>query len=208
MRTIFVALVLVSATTRLAQAQYYGGGWGGYHSSTLQEGSQRGFADVVRSAGAANLLNSEAATKYEDARKKYLENRLQASQNYFDMRRLNAEARRSERSLPLSTEAYARLARQQAPDRLSVSQMDPLTGTIVWPAPLRRPEYDAPRQELERLYSERAGGTDLNYDDIQGACDRFQEQLQADLAKFDPNDFIRAKKFIDSLSYEIKVAQR
>ncbi len=145
---------------------------------------------------------------YEDARKKYLENRLQATQTYFDMRRLNAEARRSERSLPLSLEAYQRLARQQAPERLSVSQLDPLTGTIVWPAPLRRPEYQAPREELERLYVERANGVDLNYDDIQVACDRFQEQIKADLDKFDPNDFIRAKKFIDSLSYEPKVAQR
>ncbi len=207
MRTIFAALAMVLITAPLAQAQYYGGGWG-YHSSTIQEGAQRGFADVVRSAGAANLLNSEATIKYEDARKKYLENRLQATQTYFDMRRLNDEARRSERSLPLSTEAYARLARQQAPERLSVSQLDPLTGTIVWPAPLRRPEYDAPRLELERLYTERANGTSLNYDDIQVACDKFQEQIKADLPKFEPNDFIRAKKFIDSLAYEPKVAQR
>jgi hypothetical protein len=207
MRTIFAALAMVLITAPLAQAQYYGGGWG-YHSSTLQEGAQRGFADVIRSAGAANLLNSEATSKYEDARKKYLENRLQATQTYFDMRRLNTEARRSERSLPLSTEAYARLARQQAPERLSVSQLDPLTGTIVWPAPLRRPEYDAPRLELERLYTERANGTSLNYDDIQVACDKFQQQIKADLPKFEPNDFIRAKKFIDSLAYEPKVAQR
>src|SRR5687768_6794213 len=109
MRTTITTMVLLLAMTgaTFGQTQPYGG-WGGYHyhSSTEVEGAQRGFADFIRSAGAANLMNSEAASKYEDARKKYLENRLQATQTYFDMRRINAEARRSQRSLPLSLEAY------------------------------------------------------------------------------------------------------
>src|SRR5688572_29419390 len=141
MRTSLAVLLLIAGTTSAARAQFFSGGDWGYHSSTYEEGVQRGFADFVRSAGQAQLLNSEAAKNYEDARKKYLENRLVATQTYFDARRMNQEARRSERSPPLSMEAYARLARQQAPDRLSVSQLDPLTGTITWPQPLLRPDY-------------------------------------------------------------------
>ena len=208
MRTTIFATLVVLGLSPAAFGQYYDG-WGGrYHSSTEIEGAQRGFADFIRSAGAANLMNAEATSKYEDARKKYLENRLQATQTYFDMRRLNAEARRSERSLPLSLEAYQRLARQQAPDRLSVSQLDPLTGTITWPAPLARADYQVEREELERLYRERATGIDLNYDDIRQASDRLIERLTREIDKFEPNDFIRAKKFVESLAHETRLAQR
>src|SRR4029453_17208717 len=105
----------------------FGGGTAYGHASTEAEGIQRGFADVVRSAGAANLMNSEAAKNYEDARKKYIENRLQATETFFDMRRVNQQSRSPERPRPLSTEQYVRLARQQAPTRLSVSQFDPLS---------------------------------------------------------------------------------
>jgi hypothetical protein len=205
MRTCF-AVLLVLAPLSIAHAQW---GWGpSYHSSTLEEGVQRGFADVVRSQGAANLMNSMAAINAEEARKKYLENRLQATQTFFDMRRINAESRRSERSLPLSNEAYVRLARQQAPDRLSVSQLDPLTGQITWPAPLRREEYQANREELERLFKERASGVDDNYDSIRTASAQFLDKLKADISKFQPNDFIRGRRFLESLSFELMVAQR
>jgi hypothetical protein len=199
---LFLALISCS----LAQAQW---GWGpSYHASTVEEGVQRGFADVVRSQGAANLMNSMALGNVEDARKKYIENRLQASQTYFDMRRINAESRRSERSMPLSNEAYVKLARQQAPDRLSVSQLDPLTGTITWPVPLRREQYKAHRAELERLFKERASGVDDNYDAIRSEAKKFLDQLRADTSKFQPNDFIQGRRFLESLSHELMVAQR
>lgn len=211
------ALLVVGAVVSGQTAPYVpGGGYGGYgssdyghsHASTYEEGVQSGFADVVRSAGAANLMNSAAAKNYEDARKKYIENRLQATQTYFESRRINQESRDAERSRPLSTEQYVRLARQQAPERLSVSQLDPLSGIITWPASLRSAEYKQDRATIERLYQERARGVDANYQDIQFACEALQAKLQADVAKFDPNDFIRAKKFVESLTYEVKVAQR
>jgi hypothetical protein len=190
----------------LAQAQW---GWGpSYHASTVEEGVQRGFADVVRSQGAANLMNSMAAGNIEDARQKYIENRLQATQTFFDMRRINAESRRSERSMPLSNEAYVRLARQQAPDRLSVSQLDPLTGTITWPAPLRNAAYAENRDQLERLFKERASGVDDNYDEIRAATATFLNKIKTDVSTFQPNDYIRARRFLESLSFELMVAQR
>ena len=45
---------------------YYGMGSNNYrHASTVQEGAARGMADVIRSTGAANLMNSEAAKNFE-----------------------------------------------------------------------------------------------------------------------------------------------
>jgi hypothetical protein len=210
MRTFASSLLVVLAVAPAARAQYgYGyGGYGGGYSSTVEEGAQRGFADVVRSAGMANLMNSEAAKNYEDARKKYLENRMQATQTYFDMRRYNQQARAAERGTPLSTEQYVRLARQQAPDRLSVSQLDPLSGLISWPPSLRRDAYATDRAALEAMFKQRAAGTAGNYDEIRSACDALQDKLKANISTFMANDFIAAKKFVESLSYELSAPQR
>jgi hypothetical protein len=186
----------------------YGYGGGGYgHASTEAEGAQRGFADVVRSAGAANLMNSAAAKNYEDARKKYIENRLQATETYFEMRRVNEESRDAKRPRPLSTEQYVRLARQQAPARLSVSQLDPLSGTIGWPAVLRGEKYKADRELIEQLFKERSRGVVSNYDEIAKACDVLIEKLKPEANTLEANDFIRAKKFVESLKYEVSLAQ-
>jgi hypothetical protein len=58
------------------------------------------------------------------------------------------------------------------------------------------------------LYRERANGVDFNYDDIRVATDRLLERLKTDVSKFEPNDFIRAKKFVESLAHETRLAQR
>lgn len=207
-RTFSFAFLATVLSVSLAHAQW-GGGWGGgYHSSTLEEGVQRGFADVVRSQGMANYMNSMAASNFEDARTKNLQNRMLATQTYFDMRRVNQQARQAERGTPLSNEQYVRLARMQAPDRLSVSQLDPLSGLISWPPPLRREAYAEDRAALEAMFKQRAAGTADNYEEIQAACNRLLDKLRANLSTFVPNDFIAARKFVESLAYELSAPQR
>lgn len=215
MRRILSAFALavvgtIALAPAAAQAQYYGGPGGSWYqpsySSTLEEGAQRGYADIVRSRGMANLMNSQAAKEYELARREYLDNRLHATQTYFEMRRINQEARAAERSSPLSTEQYVRLAHAQAPDRLSVSQLDPFTGQIGWPAALRRTEYAELTSRIDSLFAMRAKGTVLAYDEIHTACDELLAQLKADVNKFKSNDYIQAKNFVSSLSYEAQLA--
>ena len=202
-RMLFVAMVCLAPV--VAQAQYFGDSAQPF-SSTLEEGVQRGYADVVRSFGMANLLNSQAANQLEQARKAYIENRLRATQTYFEMRRYNAEARQAMRSTPLSMEQYVRLARESAPDQLTATQLDPLTGTISWPAPLRLPEYEALRQRIERLFQDRATGY-IVYGEIQNVVNEFLEKLKLDLDKFPPNDYVIARKFLDSLAWAARAVQ-
>jgi len=209
-------LVILVASLVLAQEYVPGGsssayipgyGFGGTaygHASTEAEGVQRGFADVVRSAGAANLMNSEAAKNYEDARKKYIENRLQATETFFDMRRVNQEQRDAKRPRPLSTEQYVRLARQQAPARLSVSQFDPLSGTINWPAVLRDDKFKAERAAIEKLCQERARGVSSNHRDLEEAIQALSDKLKPEAQTLSANDFIQARKFVESLTQEVR----
>jgi len=199
-----IALLTIVVPVAAAQAQWWGDS--GYHSSTLEEGVQRGYADVVRSYGMANLLNSKAAGEFEQARRTYIENQMKATQTYFEMRRYNAEARQAARSTPLSMEQYVRIAREQAPDALSPTQLDPLTGTISWPAPLRQPAYEPLRKRIERLFQDRAAGY-VVYGEIQQACQELADALKADLEKFPPNDYVAAKKFVESLAHAARGAQ-
>ena len=197
MSTRFALSLLVLTLAATASAQY--GGWGS-HSSTLEEGVQHGAADLVRSRGMANLSNAQAATQFEQGRSQYIENNLKATQTYFEMKRVNDEYRRSKDTSPLSMEQYVRIARQQAPDPLGTSQLDPLTGAIGWPMSLRKPEYDALRKKIEALFQRRASGY-AEYSGLAAACTEFLDQIKADLPKFDPQDYVKAKKFLDSLAF-------
>jgi hypothetical protein len=198
-------MLLVVALAASSSGQYFGDS-GQTFSSTVEEGAQRGYADVVRSYGMANLLNSQAANQMEQARKAYIENRLKATQTYFEMRRYNEEARRAMRSTPLSMEQYVRLAREQAPEPLTATQLDPLTGTISWPAPLRSPVYEAFRRRIERLFQDRATGY-VVYGEIQKAILEFQDILKQQVDVLPANDYVDAKKFLDSLVWAARGVQ-
>jgi hypothetical protein len=103
-RLSFIALLFVPAA---AHGQYYGGYGYSYHSSTLEEGVQRGAADIVRSYGLANLLSSQGAKEFEAARSQYLDNEYKATTNYFEVRRYSAEQRRANDTRPLSMEQWS-----------------------------------------------------------------------------------------------------
>src|SRR5437763_10220293 len=114
-RLAFACCVLVPLA---AGAQYFGDSSQTF-SSTVEEGSQRGYADIVRSYGMASLLNAQAVNQIEQARKQYIENQLRAVQTYVDTHRINTEYRNAARPKPLSLEQYVRLAREQAPEPLT-----------------------------------------------------------------------------------------
>jgi len=201
-RFTFACLVLVPF---VAQGQYFGDSAQTF-SSTVEEGAQRGYADIVRSYGMASLLNSQAMNQVELARKQYIENQMRAVQTYVDAHRYNTEYRRSIRSTPLSLEQYVRLAREQAPEPLTATQLDQLTGSISWPAPLRKPEYEAFRKRIDRLFADRATGYAV-YGEIPAACEELAQQLNADIMQFPPNDYIAAKKFLESLAWTARGVQ-
>jgi hypothetical protein len=95
-----------------------------------------------------------------------------------------------------------RLARQQAPARLSVSQLDPFTGKVTWPAALRRPAYDKFRGQIDTLFHAHATGTDLATGEINDLVSAWIEQLKADISSFRQTEYIAARNFLTSLAFE------
>jgi hypothetical protein len=213
MRTFFCLIavaILVQAGSSSAQGRYrgyggYGGYGGGYHASTAAEGFQRGMADVIRSTGAYNLMTSQAMSNVEDARQKYISNRLYGTQTYFEMRKLNKQARAAEAGPRPTQQDVIRYAQERAPNRLTASEVDPLTGSIAWPSLLQEDAFKTEREELEKLYGERAGRGSLTASEVMKANQLIQQMdatLQANVSKVPSLLYSPAKSFLKSLSYE------
>ena len=91
---LLLALATAFAMSRPAPAQWF---YGHSPPGTPASSYARGMADVIRSQGARNLLDAQAATEAEEARKKYLENRMQATETYFRMKSINRSYREDQR---------------------------------------------------------------------------------------------------------------
>ncbi len=142
----------------------------------------RGAADMIRSAGETNLLNSQAAQGYEDARSQNLDNRVKYAETYYAKRRMNEEFRASKKAPPPTAEQLFRRSEAGKPKRLSPGEFDPVSGKINWPLLLRDDAFAQDRATLESLLAEMATNERLSFDQYQQIRDagkRMQEQLNS-----------------------------
>lgn len=197
--------VLLGAAA-IAVGQGYYGGYVDNRASTPGESYARGMSDLVRSAGAANLMNSQAASNYEDARSKNFDNRIKYTDTYFEMRRMNREYRAAERGPRVSTEALFRFARDGVPQRMGPSELDPLSGKINWPSVLMQSDYAAERAKLEQLFAQRANthgfSSASQFTEVKAATDALLTALKENIGAYPSNVYLSAKKFVERLDYE------
>ncbi len=170
------------------------------------------MSDIISSAGQANLMNSEAAKNYEDARKKNIDNHLTYTNTYFEMRRSNREARAAESSGSLSQDQLYRIAADAAPKRPTASKLDPITGQINWPIIMRDPRYEEDMKRLEALFAERAarhGNIGAStYREIEATCEALLAELRANIKEYSGNDYAPAKTLLEGLAYEARFPVR
>jgi hypothetical protein len=181
------------------------------HSSTFEEGVQRGYAAVVRSRGQANYLNSLASVNYQQARTLDIQNRKNTVDAYFYMRQANNAARAGARSERFTTEQYAALAKQAAPSRLSQAEYDSTLGRLNWPAALVSEEFAADRDALDRIFRTRSPGdvgpsTEF-YAQVRNITNSMQQKLRDNIQELDAAQYVAAKKFLLGVSYEASQAQ-
>ena len=197
----------LNGSTCLAQGYY--GGYYDNRAATPAESYARGMADVVRSAGEANLRNSEAAKNYEDARAKYLDNRLKATDTYFQMRSANRQYREAERGERPTADDAARYARSRAPNALSDSQLDPITGRLRWPIALMDDVFQTDRKRLDAMFNYRAKQGYLKTDERQKVNEviaAMQAELKKRIRDYPSNTYLAARNFLESLRVEASQA--
>ena len=211
----FLAGAFVFACVPVARAQVVVGNgfspyavYGGGHASTAAEGYANGMSNIIQSAGSFNLQTSQAAINAEQARSMNLDNRLKGTQTYFEMRRVNTDARKAEQSPGMSTEDSWRYAQMYVPKRPSPAQLDPVSGKIYWPMMLRDPRYDDYRSKIDQLFMQREvahGGIGYEmYTQIVQVTNSLLDTLKKNIDLYNNGDYVRLKNFVESLAYEAK----
>jgi len=187
----------------------YGGGWGGGWGGggTAAGNYQMGAADLTRAAGMYNLSTAMAAISAEQARSMDIQNRLKATEAYFEMRKVNQSYRAAESAARnKNTEGSFRYGHEAMVKRLTIARLDPVTGKLDWPKILMREKYASYRATLDRLFVLRAstpgGLTGDAYQEAVDACNALLAALKLDLPEYQPKDWVEAKNFIDSVAYE------
>lgn len=209
-RGLVIMAAAIACTSFSAPAEAQWGGWGrmGGYASTAGQAADYGMAQVIRAQGYANLQNSEAAKNWEDAKTKEIDNREKWTNTYFQMRKDNREARAEERGPPITQEQAIRLAHTRAPPRLTTTQLDPVTGHITYPLVLTDSVYEPYRENVDRLFAERASsGGSVSYDqfeEIQQAVNDFADALKQHVDKYAAGDYGTARTFLTSLAHEAR----
>jgi len=231
MRTLIATLVIVTAgvTASWAQPGYgpygggYGGGYGGYGGyggwggyggnwgagSTAAGSAAVGMGDLVRSQGMYNQMTAQAMISAEQARTLDLDNKMKSTQTYFEMRRINQEARLAEAQRNRAQAENSRyVAHVSKKPTLTVSQLDPVTGDIHWPASLLQESFTADRTAVQDVFARRAQhriGTSA-YLELRPVIDRMQATLNDQVKVLPPQDFVDSRRFLNMLLEESRSA--
>jgi hypothetical protein len=182
-----------------------GGGGGGGYGQPPYAAYAHGLADIIRSAGMADMLGSESAKNAETALRRRIENRERWTEAYFQMRMINEAHRAALRGPRPTEEDWIRYAQAGKPERLAPSEFDPISGRIHWPVLLDGAKYQAQREALENLFAYRASAGGVNrtaYLQIDQLTNEMMEQLRAEVDDLPAEDYIRARRFLEALAYE------
>jgi hypothetical protein len=182
---------------------YFDNGTHHHHASTHAEGYLRGWADVIRSWGQRNYLDTKALINIEEARSRHIDNRLRSTAAYFEMRQINRSARAAEAGPRVDGEQARRYASMGVPKRASAHEVDPDTGAINWPELLEGPEFASYREYLNEMFAARQQGAD-NTSKIQTTTKKMLNELKTKAGSVDTASYMAAKRFIESLAYEAR----
>lgn len=182
------------------------GGYGGtgYGGTTIGPYLQ-GTAAIIRAGGYVGLADSQAAVNYSVANN----NHALAAQQWYALNSAKWAARKafwdSLKPPKKTPEQWADRARQQLPNRLRPSELDPTTGQISWPSLLLESEFIPLRSEVDILFAQRAAGGGLaatGYISLDEAIDQLRDALTQRVKEYPVDLFITADRFLNSLAYE------
>ena len=206
-RIILPACILLVASTAQAQiaiSPVAVAGWGG--GQTAEGAYLQGAATVIQAEGMYNVNTAQATVEYEQARSLYLTNRRKFTENYYATKEMHqaVEAQKRERN-KTSSEALTFAAKSSVPVKLETAAFNPQTGKIAWPKVLLDNQYTARRAEIEQLTATRTktSGRPETVKKIQAATVEMSSILKSNITKLSANDYVQARKFLDSLAVTV-----
>jgi len=172
---------------------------------TPASAAMRGMGSLIRSQGQYNLDTSMAAINATEARSRQMDNYKKGTQTYFEVREMNRRYRAAERGPRPTMEDLVRFAQAGRPDRLSPSELDPISGEIYWPILLRADEFAPERAALQQAFAGRADRGAISTQEfsvVDATTEKLIRELRQNIADLPPNQYLAAKRFLESLAYE------
>ncbi|QDT64913.1 hypothetical protein [Calycomorphotria hydatis] len=169
--------------------------------------AQRGMAmsEIIRSQGEYNLNTAQALSEYEDARSKYIDNRVKALQAYQERKRMGQAWRDQEQEKKRAQAAnyIDHMEKTSEPDRLGPDEFNPRSGTLDWPIALQTDQFTESRNKIDELMQVRnyTSGADS---EILTLASSMLDQLRSMIHSLAPPEYIAARKFLEGLMSEIR----
>jgi uncharacterized membrane protein YheB (UPF0754 family) len=123
-------------------------------SSTAAEGYQRGLGSVINAQGSKNLSDSQAAINLTDARSNQIDNQVKSVNAYWEKNDIYNQ-HLQQKNYKIEQRRASLLAKNQVPP-LTTEEFDSTTGHITWPKVMTQPQYDQYRDQLDKLFQDRA----------------------------------------------------
>jgi hypothetical protein len=210
-RFVLLTMGIALAPAGIVCGQWWG--WGdapSWHASTAGEGYARGLADMMRSAGVNNLLNSQAAIYQEQAQSAALDNDVKYAQAYFDRRQIR-DAYMADRRNRRSQTTEAAFRQEPAPaQRLTSAELDPVTGELFWPAGLSGPAFQQVEAQLGEVFAARAKspasfGPEQSRQ-VRALIGELRQALRAQVNQIPSQQWVEAEGFLRRLDQEARFA--
>lgn len=167
----------------------------------------RGAADIIRAQGVYNEMTADSLLKFEQARSKYIENQRAWLELVGSRRRMIlAQHDRDREDARARNSRYReeKIGQANLPPRLSSGDLNLETGEINWPYAMRRDTFAIDRADIEKLLAARAeegAAPDLT-ETLYARTMDLKTDLQGHIRDVRTQDYIQARKFVDSLLLE------
>lgn len=158
----------------------------------------------------ANAAATEAKTQQtlEQTRTLALENELKATKTFYEKRQLHDEFQKQRSPQPTSPGERVRTSKAPVLARPASFEFDSRRGKVYWPEVFLSEEFSDARANLDALFAQRHDLTAKSSGSIAGQVNaitaEMTEQLREKIREMSPAEYLAAKKFLESLAYEVQ----
>ncbi len=183
------------------------GAYPAYAGGTTAAGSaMTGMANAISAKGNYNLSTSAAAINMTQAQSNEMQNHMQYENTYFQMQQTNKAYQEAQRGPRPTEEQLVRIARENAPQPVSPSQLNPTSGKINWPSVLQEDGFAPDRALLEQLSAKKAAQGSLSISDQMTARKTIESMfaaLKSQIRDLPPQDYMESRTFLRSMIYAL-----
>jgi hypothetical protein len=160
----------------------------------------------------ANSTDAKTLQTLEQVRGLVLDNNLKAAKTFYDKRKLCEDYQKLNPRQRPTQEKVVRYNQASVPKRPAQSELASARGRITWPDVLLDEEFSADRVQLESLFAERKVGPAAQQGSVSGEVQtvaaQMRERLQAKIRQMSPEQYLTARRFLESLAYESRFPAR